>query len=73
MAEVSNGQKLANNTLILYIRSFITLIINLFTSRILLQSLGIDNYGIYDVVGGFVAMFASVTGTLTSTTQRYIN
>lgn len=69
----SDNRRLAKNTLVLYVRTFITMVIGLFTSRILLDSLGIANYGIYNVVGGFVGMFSIITGTLTATTQRYLN
>lgn len=68
----SSNKRLAKNTLILYVRTLVTMFIGLFTSRVLLDSLGIDNYGIYNVVGGFVAMFSVITGTLTATTQRYL-
>lgn len=69
----SDSRRLAKNTAMLYVRTLITMIIGLFTSRILLDSLGIENYGIYNVVGGFIAMFSVITGTLTATTQRYLN
>lgn len=69
----SNSRRLAYNTVLLYIRTSLTLFIGLFTSRVLLDSLGIENYGIYNIVGGFIAMFSIITGTLTATTQRYIN
>lgn len=69
----SDSKRLAKNTAMLYVRTLITMIIGLLTSRILLDSLGIENYGIYNVVGGFIAMFSVITGTLTATTQRYLN
>lgn len=46
--------------------------ISLFTSRLILEALGIDNYGIYNVVGGFVSMFSIISGSLSSSVSRYI-
>lgn len=69
----SNTGRLAKNTIVLYIRTLITMVIGLYTSRVLLKALGIDNYGIYNVIGGFVGLFSVISGTLVSTTQRYIN
>ena len=50
-----------------------TLLISLYTSRAILNILGVDNYGIYNIVGGFVSMFALISNTLVSATQRYLN
>ncbi|MBQ9672330.1 MAG: lipopolysaccharide biosynthesis protein [Prevotella sp.] len=49
------------------------MIISIFTSRVILQSLGIEDYGTYNVIGGFVAMFSLLGGTLVTATQRFIN
>lgn len=68
-----NNKRLAKNTLLLYARTILILFIGLFTSRVVLNTIGVDNYGIYTVVGGFVSMFSIVSHTLTSTTQRFIN
>lgn len=73
MAESSsNTSRLVNNTLMLYLRTFIIMCIGLFSSRVILNSLGIDDFGTYNVVGGFVGMFSVITNSLVSTTQRYI-
>ncbi len=69
----SSSKRLAKNTLLLYVRSMVVMAITLFTSRIVLSSLGIEDYGTYSVVGGFVAMFSMLGGTLVSATQRFIN
>lgn len=69
----SSNKRLAKNTITLYIRTVVVLLITLFTSRIILQSLGIEDYGTYNVIGGFVAMFSLLGGTLVSATQRFIN
>lgn len=67
-----NNKKIAKNTFLLYIRTFITMCISLYTSRIVLQELGVEDFGIYNVVGGFVGMFSLISATLTSSTQRFI-
>ena len=68
----NNSKRIAKNTLFLYIRTFITMFISLYTSRVILEVLGIDDFGIYNVVGGFVGMFSLISATLTSSTQRFI-
>lgn len=52
----NNSKRIAKNTLLLYIRTFITMAISLYTSRVILEVLGINDFGIYNVVGGFVGM-----------------
>ena len=69
----SSNQRLAKNTLLLYIRTVAVMSISIFTSRVILQSLGVDDYGTYNVIGGFVAMFSLLGGTLVTATQRFIN
>lgn len=69
----SDNKRLAKNTLLLYIRTLLVMAISLFTSRIILATLGIDDYGTYNVIGGFVSMFSLVGGTLINATQRFIN
>ncbi len=53
----ANNKRITKNTIFLYIRMFFVLIINLYTSRVLLNALGVEDYGIYNVVAGFVALF----------------
>lgn len=67
-----NNKRIAKNTLILYVRSIITMLVALFTTRVVLNALGVDNYGIYNIVGGMVAMFTMISSTLSSATQRFI-
>ncbi len=70
----SNGNKrIANNTLYLSLRMLIVLIISLYTSRVVLQNLGINDFGIYNVVGGFVSMFAFLNSSLSNGIQRFFN
>jgi len=69
----SNNKKIVKNTLALYFRQIITMVVALFTSRIVLQTLGVTDYGINNVVGGVVAMFGFISGTLMGITQRFIS
>lgn len=68
----SSNKRLAKNTLFLYFRMIINMIVGLFTSRVILSSLGIEDYGINNVVGGFVSMFTFLNSTLASGTQRFL-
>lgn len=72
MAEISSDNKrIAKNTLMLYIRMFITMLVSLYATRVVLQALGVENYGIYNVVGGIVVMFSFLSRVLASASQRY--
>lgn len=66
-------RRIAKNTVLLYLRSLISLFISLYTSRLILKGLGVDDYGVYGVVGGFVSMFTIVTGSLSGAISRFIN
>lgn len=68
-----NNKRIAKNTLIIYIRIFVTMFVGLFTSRFVLQALGVSDYGLYNVVGGVIAMFTFISGSLASTTTRFVN
>lgn len=72
MSDISNNKRIAQNTLFLYFRSIIILLISLYTSRVVLDVLGVEDYGIYNLVGGFVAMFSMISSTLASASQRFI-
>ena len=73
MSEVSdNNKRIAKNTLLLYLRSIFLILINLYTSRVVLMSLGVQDYGIYNVVGGMVGLFTMLSNTMASATQRFI-
>lgn len=67
------NKRIAKNTLMLYFRMFITMAVGLYTSRIVLAILGVQDYGIYNVVGGFVSMFTVISGTMTTATQRFLS
>lgn len=68
-----NTKRIAKNTIFLYIRMLIMMIVAFYTSRVILNALGVEDFGIYNVVGGVVAMFSFLTGTFTSATQRFLN
>ncbi len=68
----SNNKRIAKNTLLLYLRMLFMMAIALYTSRVVLNTLGVTDYGIYNVVGGVVAMFGFINGSMSSATQRYI-
>ena len=68
-----NVSKLAINTIVLYVRLIITMLIALFTSRIILNALGVEDYGLYNVVGGVVTMLSVITSGLITSTQRYLS
>lgn len=67
-----NNKRIAKNTLLLYFRMLFMMAVSLFTSRVVLNTLGVEDYGIYNVVGGVVAMFGFINGSMSSATQRYI-
>lgn len=67
-----NNKRIAKNTLLLYVRMFFMMAIALFTSRVILQILGVTDYGINNVVGGLVAMFSLLSGSLSGAISRFI-
>ncbi len=67
-----SNKRIAKNTLILYLRMIFILCVGLYTSRIVLNALGVEDYGIYNVVGGFVAFFSFLNGSMATATQRFI-
>lgn len=72
MSNVDNNKRIAKNTILLYIRMLFLMLINLYTSRIVLQNLGIENYGIYNAVGGFISMFSMISASLSTVISRYL-
>lgn len=53
-----NNKRIAKNTLLLYFRMIVLMLVTLYTSRVVLDALGVDDYGIYNVVGGIVVLLA---------------
>lgn len=68
----SNNSRIAKNTILLYFRMFFTMAVSLYTSRVVLNVLGIDDFGIYNVVGGVVSMPNVICGSLSASISRYI-
>lgn len=68
-----NSKRIAKNTLFLYFRTIVTMLISLYTSRILLEALGIIDFGIYNIVGGVVIMFSFLSNALAAGTQRFLS
>jgi len=68
-----NHKRIAVNTLMLYIRMFIVMLVSLYTSRIVLNELGIQDFGIYSLVGGIVGMMGFMNNAMTSATQRFLS
>lgn len=73
MVQKSNTERLARNTGLMYLRMILLLCISFYTSRVVLQKLGVTDYGIYNVVGSVVAMFASLRSIFSMSTQRFLN
>ena len=73
MSSSSNTTRIAKNTLLLYFRMLLTMGVTLYTSRVVLDVLGVEDYGIYNVVGGIVAMLGFLQWTMQTTSARFIN
>ena len=67
-----NNKRIAKNTLLLYFRMLFMMGISLYTSRVILNALGVEDFGIYNVVGGVVAMFSVISGSLSAAISRFI-
>jgi O-antigen/teichoic acid export membrane protein len=68
-----NNKRIAKNTLMLYFRQILILLVSLYTVRVVLEVLGVEDYGIYSVVGGVVSFFSFLSGTMASATQRFFS
>lgn len=73
MTKQGNNKRIAKNTLLLYIRSFVVMLVSLYTSRVILKALGVEDYGLYNVIGGVVGLFAFLRTSMTKSTQRFLN
>ena len=69
---MNNNKQIAKNTLFMYFRMFVTMTVSLYTSRVVLRTLGVEDYGLYNVIGGIIAMFGFINGAMTNTTSRFI-
>ena len=72
MVSSVNNKRIAKNTLLLYFRTLFIMAVTLYTSRVVLNTLGVEDYGIYNVVGGIIVMFGFINSSMASATQRYI-
>lgn len=68
-----NNKRIAKNTLMLYFRQILILLVSLYTVRVVLDVLGVEDYGIYNVVAGIVTLFSFLSGTMASATQRFFS
>jgi Polysaccharide biosynthesis protein. len=71
-SHTENTKCIAKNTLMLYVRMLFGMLVSLYTSRVVLNALGVEDYGIYHVVGGFVAMFSIISGSLSASVSRFL-
>lgn len=71
-SKAANSKRIAKNTMLLYVRMLFLVAVSLYTSRIVLKALGVSDFGIYNVVGGVVAMFSLVSGSISAAISRYI-
>ena len=72
ISSTENNKRIAKNTLSLYFRQIIIMAVSIYSSRIVLNALGVVDYGIYNVVGGLIALFGFLNSALAQATQRYI-
>lgn len=68
-----NSKRIAKNTAALYVRMLLLMGVNLFTTRVILHALGVEDYGVYNVVGGIVALFAILSQALSNASSRFLN
>lgn len=73
MNQSANNKRIAKNSVYLYVRTFISIIITLYTSRVFLNQLGVEDFGIYNLVGGVVAMLAVLTNMMANASQRFLS
>ena len=72
-ANSENNKRIAKNTLFLYMRMLLIMGVTLYTSRVVLRVLGVEDFGIYNVVGGVVSIMSFFISSLSNVTQRYMN
>ena len=69
---MSDNSRIAKNAIFMYVRMAITMLVGLYTSRVVLRTLGVEDYGLYNVVGGIIALFTVLNNALVNTTSRFI-
>lgn len=70
--QASSNRRIAKNTVALYLRMFLTMIVGFYTSRVVLNTLGVQDYGIYGVVGGVIAMIGFLNVAIAGATSRFL-
>lgn len=70
--KLDNNKKVAKNTMYLYVRMAMVMVIGVYTSRVILANLGVEDYGLYNIVGGVAAMFGFFSSSLTNASQRFL-
>lgn len=73
MRQTDNQKRIAKNTFVLYIRMIVVMLITLYTSRVVLKALGVDDFGLYGVIGGVVGLFGFLKTSMGKATQRFLN
>lgn len=68
-----NNKRIAKNTMMLYVRLLFTMVISLYTSRIILKTLGVEDFGTFTIIGGLVTLFSFLNNAMTTSTQRFLN
>lgn len=68
----NNNSRIAKNTALLYVRMAFTMIVSLYTSRVVLATLGVEDFGIYGVVGGIVTLFDFLNASMSGCTSRFL-
>ena len=68
-----NTRRIAKNTILLYLRMVLLMAVSLYTSRVILAELGVDDYGIYSLIGGFISLFSFISNSLINAMQRFLN
>lgn len=73
MSTFEKNKRILKNTVFLYIRMFVVIVISLFTVRVILKTLGIEDYGLYSVIGGVVTSLSFITSVLSNASQRFFS
>ena len=68
----NNNKRIAKNTMFLYVRMMVVMVVALYTSRVILNTLGATDYGIYNVVGGIVTIVGFLNSALSASTSRFL-
>lgn len=73
MGQTTDNKRIAKNTIFLYLRMLLVMFVTFFTSRVILEALGVDGYGVYSLVGGLAFSFGFFSSSLSNATQRYLS